>query len=1056
MKDYQNFYELRKTIRFILEPKEIKRPYQPIVNNDDLGKRIDNFINKYGHAIQIFRELIYAAPRDSEEKKLSKNISVKHSWLRNYTKNDFFNVKEKIIQYDKDNKKRGNKIAIDNTNIKFLNDYFENWLEENKECIANLKICLNQPEENQKKISEFAYWIRKITKRSNFEFIFELFNGSIDHKNSNEKIDAAKKELDECKPLLALLEKAVLPSQSLGVEIECASLNYYIVNKKPKDYPQEIQNKKNELQQGHSFSRNEQNVLNQVGFIDIKLPITDLKEAMKKFKAEQKKIFYEFVNKGEMYQELKNKVDLKLLNDISENNFNKFEKETDDQKRGKHFQFSFQKYKNFCNIYKNVAVKFGRIKANIKSLEREKVDAEKLQSWAVILEKDNQKYILTISRDAKNNLQNAKKYIDDLQNENGGQWNLYALESLTLRALDKLCFGSDKNTFMPAIKNELLQNDNSFFINGDLKRKDQFSEDGKELIKFYQTVLSLGSTKEMLAIDNFKNFDELAIKEYGELADFERLFKKICYYKKSIAISEDTKKKIVDDYQGNLYKITSYDLEKDDAEILASLQNKNHLGRSHPEFHTKIWLDFWTDGNEEKNYEVRLNPEFKINFVEKHPDELKDRDLGKLKKNRRLNEQFMLSTTITLNAHGKNTNLSYKTTDDIKKYIEKYNDEFNKKIKPFDIYYYGLDRGKDELLTLGLFKFSENEKIKFIKQDGTPGEYNKPEFIDLEIYQLKKEKYLAKDSRNRVAYKSIDLFLDNIGIIERISVESCIDLSCAKIVKGKIILNGDIATYLELKRVSALRKILEGAAKNKFRSDKICYNADKGSLFLNIENRGKLENDDLYFCDDRFDNILSLDAIQKELQDYYDGIKNNSGNAEMIPIEKINHLKNALCANAVGVINYLQQKYFGIVAFENLDMANKNQRISEFSGYLGSMIELKLLQKFQTLSLVPPGLKQVMSLQNFKEINQIGAVFYIETCGTSNKCPRCGTENSDKSQKWNAHAYKCKNNNCNFGTTEDKTRNDLIALDNSDKVASYNIAKKSLAELHSKCSLKNE
>ncbi|MDD5295238.1 MAG: hypothetical protein PHP21_05005, partial [Patescibacteria group bacterium] len=890
MKDYQNFYELRKTIRFILEPKEIKRPYQPIVNNDDLRKRIDNFINKYGHAIQIFRELIYAALRDSEEKKLSKNISVKHSWLRNYTKNDFFDVKEKIIQ---DNKKRGNKIAIDNTNIKFLNDYFENWLEENKECIANLKICLNQPEENQKRISEFAYWIRKITKRSNFEFIFELFNGNIDYKNSNEKIDVAKKELDECKLLLALLEKAVLPSQSLGVEIERASLNYYIVNKKPKDYPQEIQNNKDKLKLNYSFSQDDKNLFKRTGFTDINLPIDKLKEAMKKFKADSKSKFYEFVHQNKTYKDLKSNPELALLKDISEENFNKFKKETDGSKRGKYFQFAKKNFPNLYNfllLYEKVAKESGRIKADIRSLEREKNDAEKLQSWAVILEKDNQKYVLTISRDAKNNLQNAKKYIDDLQNENGGQWNLYAFESFTLRALDKLCFGSDKNTFMPAIKNELLQNDNSFFINGDLKRKDQFSEDGKEMLKFYQTVLSLSSTKEMLAIDNFKNFDELAIKEYGELADFERLFKKTCYYKKSIAISEDTKKKIINDYQGNLYKITSYDLEKDDAEILASLQNKNHLGRSHPEFHTKIWLDFWTDGNEEKNYEVRLNPEFKINFVEKHPDELKDRDLGKLKKNRRLNEQFMLSTTITLNAHGKNTDLSYKTTDDIKKYIEEYNDEFNKKIKPFDIYYYGLDRGKDELLTLGLFKFSENEKIKFIKQDGTPGEYNKPEFIDLEIYQLKKEKYLAKDSGNRVAYKSIDQFLNNIGIIERISAKSCIDLSCAKIVKGKIILNGDIATYLESKRVSALRKIWEGVAKNKFRSDKICYNADKGSLFLNIENRGKLENDDLYCYDDRFDNILSLDAIQKELQDYYDGIKNKSGNAEIISIEKINHL----------------------------------------------------------------------------------------------------------------------------------------------------------------------
>lgn len=1046
--DCQNFYELRKTIRFILKPEKIDlRSYKPMVNSGDLRAQIEKFINKYNLVIQSFENLIYFTLKNSEGKKLNKKIFIKHSWLRNYTKTDYFDAEGRIIQYDKDNKKRSNKITINDVKVRFLNGYFQDWIKENQECIDNLKNCLNQPENNQKRTSEFAYWVTKITKRSNFEFIFELFNDNIEHKNSNDNINDIKKLLDECKLLLIFLEKELLPHQSLGIGIERASFNYYTVNKKPKNYPRDIKDKEKESQQDYLFSEKEQNLFSQAGFMDVGLPISDLKEAMKKFKAEQKSKFYEFVNQGKTYRGLKIEHGLRLLNDISEKEFNKFKDAKGKAEKGKHFQFSFPRYKNFCNAYKNVAVELGKIKADIKSLEKEKIDAEKLQSWAVILEKDNQKYILTIPRNANNNIQNARKYIDNLQSNGGIEWKLHTFESLTLKALDKLCFGLDKNTFIPKITAELQQINSSCFIAGKLKRKDQFSEDGTELLKFYQTVLGLDITKTILAIDHFKNFDAFVSKKYENQADFEKALKQTCYYKKSIFISEDEKDKIVGNYNGNLYKVTSYDLEKNDAEILNLLENKKRLDRNNPEYHTRVWLDFWTNKNIENNYEIRLNPEFKINFVEKQIDRLADRNLGKLKKNRSLNNRYLLSTTITMQAHEKNVDLSYKTTNCIKEYVEKYNKEFNLKIKPFDIYYYGLDRGQKELLTLGLFKFSEIEKMEFINQDGIKGNYNKPEFIDLEAYRLKKEKYLEKNNKGRTAYKSADQFVDSFEIMEKISIKSCLDLSCAKLVRGKLVVNGDISSYLELKRISALRKIWEGTVRNKFKLENIGFDAGKGIFFLEIENRGKIENESLYFFDERFDNILSSAEIKYELQECYDKIKKDNGKGEYVSIDKINHLRDALCANAVGIINYLEQKYFGVVVFEDLNIDNKNKRISEFAGNLASRIEWKLLQKFQTFSIVPPNLKQIMSLQNNKKINQIGAMLYIETSGTSNECPHCGTKNTDKSQKWNAHAYECKNSFCKFDTKTENKRNGLIALDNSDKVAAYNIAKKGLEQL---------
>jgi hypothetical protein len=1045
----QNFYELRKTIRFVLDPKTLKRPYTPSSDEVNLEEQLNNFIEKYQQGINDFKYIVYFGPKTAETKELNKKISIKHSWLRNYTKSEFYSIKDKLIQLDYN----GNKASIGNSNLKFLNEYFENWISENQECADALKNCINAPAEKQKRKSEAAHWVRKLTKRSNFECIFELFNGNIDHKNSNDDIEKIKHCLNECKTLLTSLEKMLLPSQSLGMEIERASLNYYTINKKPKNYDEDIAQKASALNEAYQFKADDKAFLNRVGFSDDGVPINELKEAMKKFKADQKSKFYEFVNQKKSYSDLKKNDDLKLLNDISEEDFNKFKETQDKMTRGKHFQFSFPNYKksekNFCDLYKNVAVAFGKIRADIKALEKERMDAEKLQCWAVILEKDNQRYVVTIPRDANNNLTNTKQYIDNLQNEENDQWILYAFESLTLRSLDKLCFGLDKNTFIPAITGELYQKNNSFFEKGLLKRKDQFSQNGTDLAAFYKTVLELDSTKKMLGINKYADFKAFISKEYTALEDFEKTLKETCYFKKRVFISEDTKNKLINDYQGNLYKITSYDLEKDDSEALGTLINKKQFNRASPEIHTKTWLDFWTADNETDKYPIRLNPEFKISFVEKQDKDLNMRNLGLLNKNRRLKSQFLLSTTITLLAHEKNADLHFKKTDEIQTFINSYNQEFNKKIKPFDIYYYGLDRGQKELLTLGLFKFSENEKVSFTKQDGTVGEYSKPKFIPLDVYQIREGQYLTKNKKGRLAYKSIDQFIDDEKVIEKLPVNSCLDLSCAKLVKGKIIQNGDVATYLELKRVSALRKIYENTTRGQFKTDRIGFNKDKGCLFLDIENRGKLENNNLYFYDNRFAEILSLDSIIKELQDYYNEVKNKQ-NIEFISIDKINHLRDALCANAVGILAHLQKTHFGVIVFEGLDARHKNKETTEFAGNLASRIERKILQKLETLSLIPPQHRQIIDLQNSKQIKQTGAVLYIEEKGTSANCPHCETANPDKSEKWLAHNYKCKNSNCNFDASEISKRKDLIGLDNSDSVATYNIAKRGLLEMNQK------
>ncbi|HIP33570.1 MAG TPA: hypothetical protein EYG89_02290, partial [Bacteroidia bacterium] len=107
-------------------------------------------------------------------------------------------------------------------------------------------------------------------------------------------------------------------------------------------------------------------------------------------------------------------------------------------KRGSYFQgnFVFKNYFDFCNEYKNVAMQKGKIKEQIRSLEQEKIESRLLKYWAHIIKEGDKKSVLLIPKNG-DNLQEAKRYIDSIKQEQGDSI-LYDFNSLTLRALDKL------------------------------------------------------------------------------------------------------------------------------------------------------------------------------------------------------------------------------------------------------------------------------------------------------------------------------------------------------------------------------------------------------------------------------------------------------------------------------------------------------------------------------------------------------------------------------------------------------------------------------------------
>jgi predicted RNA-binding Zn-ribbon protein involved in translation (DUF1610 family) len=239
---------------------------------------------------------------------------------------------------------------------------------------------------------------------------------------------------------------------------------------------------------------------------------------------------------------------------------------------------------------------------------------------------------------------------------------------------------------------------------------------------------------------------------------------------------------------------------------------------------------------------------------------------------------------------------------------------------------------------------------------------------------------------------------------------------------------------------------------------------------LKIINRSQQQNCDIYFFDTKYAELISLEQLKDLLQTHFDRIKSGNSAQDNYSIEKINHLRDAICANAVGIINYLkhlQKTKFGFICFEDLDEENKRKRFEELNYNLGSRVELMLLNKFKTLGLVPPGYKMAMSLQSKKEVNQFGIITYVDTRSTSLSCPNCGQRIDDKTKnqnKWGNHRFRCMNGvvTCGFNTytqeeidkakiekpnedwdfTPDKKG--LEFLHTSDDVAAYNIAKRGL------------
>ena len=1063
-------YEVKKTVRFELLPKE--NTSKPEINNQDYEKNLNEFIKSYEEALHKLQKILF------KDDTLNENLKIKLSFLANYTKYEFYKYDIVLLK-----KWTNNKVSLSSEKLKYLYNLLKSKIEENLNLLKKLKELLGLPLENQSRKSELNFYFSKLTTRDNFEFFHQLAKNLSSEKphfaNEIEKI-ISKFENIENNNLMEKLSLVLKSTWTFWVEILRASLNYYTVNKKPKDYDKKILEKKEEFNKliGNFKNKNGKNIFdNNIAqnswfnsfledfddsyFWGIKdyqwntkkekkyyyLSIQNAYDLMKQYKAEQKQAFIQFLAQWKNFEDLQNEfeyhitkektknVKLKLFYGIKEEDFNTMKELTkqiaalvkfknqlkqklDDEKkqnleaeidsynktygtnydlsdenlletiwkdlekiakeRGKFFQEKLSKYKNFAEEYKKVAQTLWRIKANIVSLEKEKIDAKKLTHWALILEKDNPlqetcrtdskykdcklRYLLFIPREK---IRWARKFMDKLNPNPNWKWTLYKFESLTLKALKKLCFGKENNTFRWWIYEEAKNYPELLNEKWKLKELYEIKSD-EELIKFYQKVLDLESTKRQIKLEYFdeNEFNEEVVNaDIKTLKELEEKLKKTAYIKKPIKITENVKNNLIKYNNWQFFKVTSYDLQKYDPEFIEQLEYKDHFDRNHPESFTQLWWDFWTEENEKNWYPVRINPELKVSFIPKQ---------NWFDKSRYGRDRFIVAFNMSINALAWELNLSFKDKDELKNFFENFNQEINTEFKDKP-YFYWFDKWENEIITMGLFKLDENQ--------------NEQKWVKITVYELKPE-YFEKEIDWKVVYKNLSYFqYDGYPQFYKEKEVSCLNLSMAKLINWKIYLNGDMATFLKLKKIAGKRKIFEIVANKQAKSKQIIEKDWK--LYIDW-NEGKRES--LYLFDEKLWNLENKEKIKQELQQYLDKIYNDLSKEE-VSIEEINNLRWAIASNMVWIVNHLFKKYPGYFVFEDKTIEDNKNRFEKYNITIWTIFERKLLQKFTYNGTVPPNYKLFFTLKDEENLNQIWNFIYIPETNTSNACPVCSIWN---------------------------------------------------------------
>lgn len=1144
MEGYNNQYSYMKSIRFNLEIIEGKFDYDSITLENNF-ERTEKFIETANNFVENLKNILFQKDKNGHFK-LEHNELVFHNtteiqkrWSKIYCKEYTYPLKEKEI------KKKILEV------INFLEQEIKNFKE--------LSIKFNNLKKENPRNSEFSFIIKKISSKNIFLFLRDFIKFGLKNKvvyfNLKEDIDNFEIELNlmKIKYLASDSFGIEIARGSINYNtVNKESKKYWnkqeiekhysdIINyiKKEKEMIvlnieynkllfNEFDNENYELG-NFTLTEKDLSILNKI-IEENKIKFT-VKNSLKKFNLEESlklmKIFKSKL-KSELIEKSKIKkkenifpklVDIKKISflfiediklnmvltktqEIQKNSKNKNKVNNLKIERGNFFFLGksnkncFQNWKKFNYIYAKYARKIGEINTKIRNNEKEKYESKSINYWSLLLKQGDEKFVLFVP---KQNREKVKNFLKESKNKNS-KLIIYSIKSLTKRALDKLCF-SEEGTFFKSMENC----DKSLFDELKLiKKLKESKEKDKQKLNVYKKILKSDYTNERLDLEYF---DINLVCKSRNLDEFEINLEKYCYFVEDYSLNLSELQILIEKNQIIKCKVTSYDLEERNSDEFQT--PKSDFKRHTKDFWNKFWADFY--GN------VRLNPEIRINFKKKDIDlerylidkkGLFKEDMINRKGffNRNLEDKYIITFSFLLNAGKKYSELAFCKTEDLVNKIS----NFNKSIKKKDLWFYGIDIGESELASLIITKFNRenneflrpifpnnNNKIKCyrLKKDKF-GVFEKPseKIINYEYIQSK-----GKEIKTKSIISNISYFIDRVENTDWFENTDFfnLNLTCAKVIKGNIIENGDILTYLQYLKKVTKREIFDRFIKAEFNKNNYTLEWKDGDF----KNSLYLNDIKIYSFKYKYEGVVDRNGlvynkikIEKCFKKYIDDELEKE-----TKIPQLNNLRDALVSNMIGVIFHIQKYFSGYLVLENVPEKNLEDE------YIIKRLELALYKKLQTLGLVPPHIKDLVQTREFieKENNQnfiddlkkldleskkfkdltsalenrnyptilnkfeelkniqdiqkfekrlnelkfiqIGLVGFVNEAKTSKICPYCDNMknnkdhiNLDSGKK--GEDFLCSNCNYNTKSDEDKFK-DLKPITNCDNLASYNIAK---------------
>lgn len=674
------------------------------------------------------------------------------------------------------------------------------------------------------------------------------------------------------------------------------------------------------------------------------------------------------------------------------------------QERSAFFQSTvFETYNKICDIYKEVAKKRGEYKARKKGAERAHLDAERLQYWAMLAATKNPKgknaYRLVLI--PKDKAEEAYKKIESLKESDVLDYHaeamLYYFESFTFRSLQKMTFGIDgrlkselkaemrdyigrkypkekdfsKNSLDAKVLKDVEVKQFNKSISKPTEHIDQAQTEANQ-VDFFKAVLRTNYSKTQLrfASDIADLADEKAV--YKNFREFETALEQHCYQQNWL-LASGMLPTLQKEYNAQIFDLNNLDLRREEKQNLKE--------------HTKIWDNFWSFSNTSQGFDVRLNPEIAIFWREANAERVAKYGSVGTMKNRYTRPQYTIAFTVSENALSPSLNYAFARFDKQKEALIDFNktvnDELKKGLKPDStkkLASFGIDTGEAELATLGLtddgkpFEIKvlqlKAEKLKFQKtgffKDGK--EREKPyKVIENMSYFLNEALYIRTFSNKHHQATKQDFENTKKDLFEEIKT-STLDLTCAKVICGEIVLNGDIKTRQRLNQLNAQRKIWE-ELKHDPKSENIRFDSQQGKIFVPERREDKLKEGKtelaIYHNSPAINAARSFQKVEEDLRAYIAKVKSNP--AEVL--DNINDCRRALAANMVGVIANLSKRFPLVIAIENLDAGSIEKHRLNYEGTMDRPLEHALYRKFQIDGYTPP-LSNLVALRKVAHDNQ--------------------------------------------------------------------------------------